>query len=950
MAGPTSRWRLALRGAAYTLLFAAAAAGGFAVGVPAMVERAGLSAVRQLETRLGVAIDARAVTWTWSGHVAVDGLVVRAQDAPADEAPLFTAEHLLVDADVRLGERKVALRTVQIDQAVATAVRRPDGRDNVASVVAGLRALLGPRDPQAAAAEATGGALRYLAREVPTVSLARTQIVVDAPWPKLPLGLTVPKVVSLSDGAVTVTADAPTEPTVLTVKADFKETSLDPGFGLGADLTVGLDGVPRDVGLRFDRPVRFYLGERVAGVKGARWTPDGFEVSELQLSVPLDPDKPAATIGAAATVARLAFSPEPRELLRRIAEVGGELAVGPGGVPSVAAIIGALDEVVLERPAAVMRIGPGGHHSFEDLVPAMSWPAGRGAALVAADPAELLVAAGDAATRRLLGTPETPGDAPTVRSRVVTATTRLEALADAVAPRVVRALAAFPLKQLDVTEGRIALSTPLGPMNLEQVVVRGRSEGGARVDVSLVAPEVTRKPAQLAARLGPGGQGLEVDVAIAGLPLAYLGDALPAPLSADGDGVLYDSAVHIEWAGHGLPWLAAGHVQMRDIAISASALAAEPLRGLDLGLTFELGLDPSTEKLALGKGRVRVADVGVDLVAQVERYRERPQIHLEARLPETSVQAVVDAFPRAMIPQLEGLAVTGRLGWALTADLDTGNLDGLVIDSRPALVDFSVRSMGRAVNFEDLRGAFSYGVLREDGTPGSRMSGPLTGRWTALEEVSPYLAKAVTTTEDGSFYKHSGISTNAIKESIVTNLKEGGFVRGASTITQQVVKNLFLGGKKTLSRKLQELFIAWQLEQALSKDEIMALYLNIIEFGPGVYGVTEAADRWFGKRPGDLTLLECIFLSSIIPNPRSYYSFLEAGHVSVRWRNYLRVLLNIMVERGKITQEEADAQAPYDPVFTTAATLPLGPGGVDVDLPLPDAPPPDDPEDAPPPW
>ena len=946
MTGSTSRWRLVLRGLGLTLLFAVAAAAGFAVGAPAMVERAGLGAVRQLEGRLGVTVAARAVHWTWSGQVAVDGLEVRVADAPADEAPLFAAERAVIEAEVSVAERNVTLRSVTLDRAVLAVVRRADGRDNVSSVIAGLRALLAA-DEGGSRGGGGGGALRYLARHVPTVALTHTDVVLDVPWPSLPLGLSVPKIVALNDGAIAVAADAPDAPTELTVKAEFRETSLDPGFGLGAELAVALDGSPRVVGARFDRPVRFYLGQRVAGVKGARWTPEGFEVSELQLSIPLDPSKPQATIGAAATVARLEFSPQPREVLRRIDEDGA--AAPAGEAPSVAAVLGALDEIVVERPAMVLKVGPGGRHSFEDLLPALAW--GAGSASPEADAAELLVAAADAASRRLLGAGDAPRDGeergPSVRERVSGASAALEAAVARIAPRLARALGAFPFKQLDITDGRVALASPLGPINLEQLVVRGRSEGGARVEVSVVAPEVTRRPAQLAARLGPGGQGLEIDLGVAGLPLAYLGDALPKPFVLDGDGgVLHDTTLHFEWPGPDKPWLVAGGVQLRDAAVALGALASEPLRQLDLGFDFELGVDPAEARLALGKGRLRVKELAIDLVTEVRDFRERPVVHLEARLAETPAQAVVEAFPPAMMSALEGLTVSGTLAWDLTVDLDTGNLGGLTIDSRPKLVGFSVAGMGRTADFSAPRAAFSYPVLREDGTPSTRMSGPMTGRWVALADISPDLVKAVTTTEDGGFFRHTGISTTAIQESIITNLKEGAFVRGASTITQQVVKNLFLGGKKTVARKLQELFIAWQLEQNLSKDEIMALYLNIIEFGPGVYGIADAADRWFGKTAAELSLLECIFLSSIIPNPRGYYGFLEAGHVSVRWRNYLRVLLNIMVERGKITQEEADAQAPYDPMFKGAAAAA---GAAELDLPLPDALPPAD-ENEPPPW
>jgi len=925
-----SRGRRVLWGVALFVVFILGSAGGFALGFPAMVDRAGRGAVAQLEAKLGVRVTAEAVDWSLGGDVDVTGLTVRDQAAPPDEAPLLYAERVHVIGDVALFRQKVTLSAIQLESPIITVVRRGDGGDNVRALASRLRGLLGDDGAANPGSGGGGGALRYLERRVPLVKLAHAKVVIDAPMPELPLGLSIPPVVVLDNGDITLKTDAPEAPSEVSLDADFAETSLDPGFGLGVELAVALDGTPRVVGARFDRPVRFYLGKRVAGVKGFRWTPDGFVVNELQLSVPFDPKKTNGTIGAAATVARLEIAPEPREIVRRaVAELGHDAEL-----PSVRELMAYVDKVVVVEPALVMRLAAGGHHSFEDLVPPMRWTEGGRPA----DPADLLVAASRSAAARLAPSRSSDPD-DSIRARSSRAIASLERAADALAPRVVHALGGLPLKSIEVRDGHVALSSPLGPMTLESLSVEASAgPDGAKVEASAVVPEVTRRPARVTLRtpMGESAGGVEVDLELAGLPLKLLEDVLPKPLTAEGDGVLHDSVLHLAWAGEGRPWTASGTVQLRDAVLSHPDLAREPLRAVDFGVDFDVRVDPDAETLTLQGGRLRVRDVSVEIGAKVTHYRERPVIHLDLRLPETSVQAVVDAFPRAMMSRLDGLAVTGRLAWTVAVDLDTGDIPAMTIDSRPVGEGFAVRSMGRSVDFEQLRQAFSYGIRREDGSDGSRMSGPFTGRWVPLEEMSPYLEKAVTTTED-PFYKHPGFSTNAIKESIITNLERGSFVRGASTITQQLVKNLFLGPHKTVSRKLQELFIAWQMEQHLSKQEIMALYLNVIEFGPGIYGVGEAADRWFGKSPRDLTLLECIFLSSVIPNPRRYYeSFFQQGKVSPRWRKYLEALLNVMVERGKITQEEADAQAPFDPVFRgSEALLPLGPGGVDLDPPLP---------------
>jgi monofunctional biosynthetic peptidoglycan transglycosylase len=141
--------------------------------------------------------------------------------------------------------------------------------------------------------------------------------------------------------------------------------------------------------------------------------------------------------------------------------------------------------------------------------------------------------------------------------------------------------------------------------------------------------------------------------------------------------------------------------------------------------------------------------------------------------------------------------------------------------------------------------------------------------WVPFDRIPEMLKKCVLVSEDANFYAHKGIDFAELKESIKRDIKERRFVRGGSTITQQLAKNLYLSAGKTLSRKLREALIARRLEKALSKDRIFALYLNLIELGPNVFGVQAAARRWFGKDVAELTLEEMVRLTAIIPRPRA---------------------------------------------------------------------------------
>jgi monofunctional glycosyltransferase len=143
-------------------------------------------------------------------------------------------------------------------------------------------------------------------------------------------------------------------------------------------------------------------------------------------------------------------------------------------------------------------------------------------------------------------------------------------------------------------------------------------------------------------------------------------------------------------------------------------------------------------------------------------------------------------------------------------------------------------------------------------------------QWTPLSEMSDQIKKAVIVAEDGMFYEHEGIDWYEVKQSLKKDLQKGKFVRGASTITQQVAKNLFLSSSKDPIRKIKEIIIAKSLEDKLTKRRILEIYLNIIEWGNGIYGVEAAARAYFGKHASELTRDDAARLAAVIPNPLRY--------------------------------------------------------------------------------
>ncbi|OGP06040.1 MAG: monofunctional biosynthetic peptidoglycan transglycosylase [Deltaproteobacteria bacterium GWA2_38_16] len=152
------------------------------------------------------------------------------------------------------------------------------------------------------------------------------------------------------------------------------------------------------------------------------------------------------------------------------------------------------------------------------------------------------------------------------------------------------------------------------------------------------------------------------------------------------------------------------------------------------------------------------------------------------------------------------------------------------------------------------------------------------GSWIPLSQISKVALAAIIVSEDSSFYQHKGYDPEQIKKAIEINLKKGRYVRGASTITQQVAKNIFLTKKKSLLRKTKELLLAIWLEKNLKKNKILEIYVNIAEWGDGIYGIGEASQYYFNKYPFELTAEDGAFLAMLLPSPKRYSrTFLQKG-------------------------------------------------------------------------
>jgi len=264
-----------------------------------------------------------------------------------------------------------------------------------------------------------------------------------------------------------------------------------------------------------------------------------------------------------------------------------------------------------------------------------------------------------------------------------------------------------------------------------------------------------------------------------------------------------------------------------------------------------------------------------------------------------NAQDVFDSFPHGMFDSFDGIQVTGKVKYHLHVFLDSSNPDQVQFESALAKDNLNIVKYGKT-DLGKLNRPFTYTPYEKGKPMPSRIIGPQNPDFTPLQEVSPNLKYAVMTSEDPSFYTNHGFVEESIRRSIATDIKQKKFKRGGSTISMQLIKNAFLSREKTLSRKIEEILIVWMIENnnVMSKDRMLEVYFNIVEWGRGIYGIGEASRYYFGKSPSNLTLGEGIYLASILPHPKTgLYSFQPDGSLRPSLINYYNLIGKMMAAR-----------------------------------------------------
>jgi Transglycosylase len=281
------------------------------------------------------------------------------------------------------------------------------------------------------------------------------------------------------------------------------------------------------------------------------------------------------------------------------------------------------------------------------------------------------------------------------------------------------------------------------------------------------------------------------------------------------------------------------------------------------------------------------------------------------------------SLPQGMFDEVRTIEADGTLKFKLNFFLDSANPDNVTFDCSMKKDKFRIRKFNSS-DLMKMSGEFTQSVYEYGRYVRSFIVGPSNPYYTPYDGVSPYFRNSVLTSEDGNFFYHYGFNEDAFRKSIATNYKAKKFLRGGSTISMQLVKNVFLNRKKTIARKAEEALIVWLIEsnRLYSKQRMLEVYFNIIELGPNVYGIGEATEFYFKKTPAALTLPESIFLASLLPHPKWFrYSFDASGNLKPYLANYYKNVSNFMLRKQMITEQERDNLLPNVQVTGRARDL-----------------------------
>ncbi|WP_232287441.1 transglycosylase domain-containing protein [Anaeromyxobacter dehalogenans] len=456
----------------------------------------------------------------------------------------------------------------------------------------------------------------------------------------------------------------------------------------------------------------------------------------------------------------------------------------------------------------------------------------------------------------------------------------------------------------------------LGPLDAR--LARDRGDGDERLRADLRLPGGAT--ASVDARREPSGW--RVTLGVRHLGPAAIPEALGAEAVSLRDGTLsldatLDAPPDLSRFG-GRAVLA-----VEGATVAGDRIGAEPLGPISATAEGDVAWQGAERRVSLSGGRVVLFGAIPAAVSGQARLGPGLPFELSVRLERLDFAAAVAALPPA-------------LGLPPEAPRPAGTLDAHVDLAGPLLapaawtldagLDLSrMREAARRAPPVALRAPFVHRPEVERGTPPEILVGPRNPDFVPLSSLPPHVIRAVTASEDAGFYGHSGFEFEELRNAFAAAAERGRLVRGGSTISQQLAKNLFLSREKTLARKVREAALTVALEATVPKARLLEIYLNVAEWGPGLWGIGPAARHWFGVPAAELTPRQAAFLATVIPNPVRFHFMWARGAPTQAWDQRVDDLLLKMAAQQVLDPDTLDA-ALVEPLAFARPGAAVGPG------------------------
>ena len=612
-----------------------------------------------------------------------------------------------------------------------------------------------------------------------------------------------------------------------------------------------------------------------------------------------------------------------------------------------------LGEATADGVTVTMRRGPDGVDNVSDLVARLRAPAAAGerdgdgpihlrptgvtvthVRLLADDEKSgttMLVADGGATWK--------PGEL-VVQARGVTATTVAAPAASATAITITKRTDSPP--RVAIEGGELAVLKGLSLTGISGTVAADSAHAGQYVlDVAGGYGGVPGNLWTARGQLDPRAGTASVELEAARFALERLAPILARTAVVDYQTTTVDAKLKLDVTHEGGAF--AGELHLHGLNVGHPMIADKEVRGLDLSAVVAGRFERATQAVVLTRGDFVARDVPFSVTGEVARIRapvavpvtpppgiggndpgvvtvddDAPPVAVRTHgpagiqtltlhfvIPPIDCQRVLDAIPVEMVPYMNGYRLKGTFDTNLDLEVDWANLDATKLGGQVAIRKCRVTGEPES-SPRRLLGEFEHFVEVAQDHWESFQVGPSNADFVPYAEISPYLVQSIISTEDSSFLSHHGFIVSEFRTALVNDLKAGRFKYGASSITMQMVKNVLLYREKTLARKLQELFLTWHVENTLSKERILEIYFNVIEYGPGIYGIGKAAPAYFGKPAKDLTPREAAFFSSILPSPKERYKQWCSNELTKWTTSKIERILALMLKRNRLTQEEYD--------------------------------------------